>query len=393
MQLKLLTKKIYKNLVSLLFSFHIFFTAVVYYFIQFRFLLIILILPILVSFNKLILLKVLKYFLFCLVLLIHLSFQAQTILVDDFYSIIVLFLTLIILDTYKDFFFLHLNKIIYLFLMIFFIFIVYSFFSYDDYFNSVSRSCVGCFSILRIFFNENSHLALISPSVIFYLLFISKYNKYINFFVVIFFLFICFVNPSLTLYAGLILLFTFCLFFKVKFFKSQKIILILIFLFILLKSFTDNEAKTKIVDFFIKNSNINLSTEVYQISYLVAKKAIFYKPLGYGFNNYSEAFNQFSVELKFYNKQVLLLNKKDASNNFSKIVTEFGIFSLFFFYFLISFFFNKKIENNIKIFILLPIIIQTFVRGSGYFNSGFLLFVFYAFVLCMENNSKNSSLK
>jgi hypothetical protein len=164
-------------------------------------------------------------------------------------------------------------------------------------------------------------------------------------------------------------------------------------LFILFKSFTDNEAKIRIADFFIKNNYVNLSTEVFQTSFFVAKKAIFHKPLGYGFNNYSEAFDQFSRELKLHNKQVLLLNKKDASNNFSKIVTEFGIFSIFFFYFLISFFFNNKIDNNIKIFLLLPIVIQTFIRGSGYFNNGFLLFVFYAFALHMQNNSNNKSLK
>lgn len=164
-------------------------------------------------------------------------------------------------------------------------------------------------------------------------------------------------------------------------------------LFILFKSFTDNDAKIKFLDFFIKNNNINLSTEVYKTSYLVAKNAILTKPLGYGFNNYSEAFDQFSINFDIYNKQVLLLNKKDASNNFSKIVTEFGIFSIFFFYCLISFFFNNKIDNKIKIFLFLPIIIQLFVRGAGYFNNGFLLFVFYAFVLLIKINFKSSASK
>jgi hypothetical protein len=277
-------------------------------------------------------------------------------------------------------------------LIFFFLFIIFQFFSFDDYFKQVSSNCVGCFSILRIFFKENSHLALIAPSVIFYLLFISNYNKFINYFSVIIFLLICFVNPSLTLYIGLIILFIFCFFFKIKLFKSQKLFFIFIICFILLKLFTDTTAKIKIVDFFNKN-NINLSTEVYKTSYLVAKNAILHKPLGYGFNNYSEAFDSFVGNLNIYNNQVLLLNKKDASNNLSKIITEFGVFSLFFFYFLISFLLNTKINNKIKIFLFLPIIIQTFVRGAGYFNGGFLLFVFFAFVLWIKTYMKNYSFK
>jgi hypothetical protein len=264
-------------------------------------------------------------------------------------------------------------------LIIFYLFIIFQFFSFDNYFKQVSSSCVGCFSILKIFFKENSHLALIAPSIIFYLLFISNYNKLISFFAAIIFLLICFVNPSLTLYMGLIILLSFILFFKIKLFISQKTVLIFIIFFIFIKLLTDSVAKIKVVDFFNKNNNINLSTEVYKTSYLVAKNALFNKPLGYGFNNYSEAFDKYNVDLNIYNKETLLLNKNDASNNLSKIVTEFGIFSIFFFYFLISFLFNNKINNKIKIFLFLPIIIQTFVRGAGYFNGGFFIPIFSFF--------------
>jgi hypothetical protein len=300
---------------------------------------------------------------------------------------------MVILDTYKDFFLNNLDKIIYFFLIFFYLFIIFQFFSFDDYFKQVSNNCVGCFSILSVFFKENSHLALIAPPVIFYLLFISNYNKFINYFSVIIFLLICFVNPSLTLYIGLIILFFFTLFFKLKLFKLKKIFLILLICFTLFKLYTDNVAKIKVADLFNENNNINLSTEVYKTSFLVAKNTIFYKPLGYGFNNYSEAFDKFVGDLIIYNKEVLLLNKKDASNNFSKIVTEFGIFSIFFFYFLISFLFNNKIDNKIRIFLALPIIIQTFVRGAGYFNGGFVLFVFFAFVLSIKTHLKNHSFK
>ena len=388
-----LEMSIKNNLTCLIFSFNIFFWGITFNFIQLRFLIFLLIFPILLNFNKIIVFNFLKYFLISLVLLLHLFFQSNNFFWNYLYSIFGLFLIMVILDTYKVFFFNNLDKIIYSFLIFFYLFIIFQFFSFDNYFKQVSSSCVGCFSILRIFFKENSHLALIAPSVIFYLLFISNYNKFINSFSLIIFLLICFVNPSLTLYVGLIILFFFVLFFKLKLFKSKKIFLILMICFILFKLYTDSIAKIKVTDFFNKNNNINLSTEVYKTSYLVAKNAIFYKPLGYGFNNYSEAFDKFVGDLNFYNKEILLLNKKDASNNLSKIVTEFGIFSIFFFYFLISFLFNNKIDNKIRIFLALPIIIQTFVRGAGYFNGGFVLFVFFAFTLWIKTYLKNHSYK
>ena len=388
-----LQKNLKNILICLLFSFNIFFWGIIFDFIQLRFLIFLLIFPILLNFNRIIFSKFLKYFLISVILFLHLFFQTNKFQYNYLHSIFGFFFILIILDNYKVFFFSNLHKIIYLFLIIFYLFIFIQYLTFDDYFKQVSSSCVGCFSILRIFFKENSHLALIAPSVIFYLLFISTYNKFINYFALIIFLSICFVNPSLTLYIGLILLSFLGLFFKIKLFSSQKIFLIFVTFFLIFKLSTDTTSKVKIADFFNKNNNINLSTEVYKTSYIVAKKDIFYKPLGYGFNNYSEAFNSFVGDLTINNKEVLLLNAKDASNNFSKIVSEFGIFSIFFFYFLISFFLNKKIDNKIKIFLILPIIIQTFVRGAGYFNGGFLLFVFYAFVLWINSYLKKNQFK
>ena len=388
-----LQKNLKNILICLLFSFNIFFWGIIFDFIQLRFLIFLLIFPILLNFKRIIFSKFLKYFLISVILFLHLFFQTNKFQYNYLHSILGFFFILIILDNYKVFFFNNLHKIIYLFLIIFYLFIFIQYLSFDDYFKQVSSSCVGCFSILRIFFKENSHLALTAPSVIFYLLFISTYNKFINYFALIIFLSICFVNPSLTLYIGLILLSFLVLFFKIKLFSSQKIFLIFVTFFLIFKLSTDTTSKVKITDFFNKNNNINLSTDVYKTSYIVAKKALFYKPLGYGFNNYSEAFNSFVGDLTINNKEVLLLNAKDASNNFSKIVSEFGIFSIFFFYFLISFLLDNKIDNKIKIFLILPIIIQTFVRGAGYFNGGFLLFVFYAFVLWINSYLKKNQFK
>jgi hypothetical protein len=195
----------------------------------------------------------------------------------------------------------------------------------------------------------------------------------LNFFLIIFFTSICFINASLTLYFGLILLVFFIILFKIKSNIFQKIFLLLITFLVLISYLSNPIARHKLIDlplsFNVKDVDkkvlieyksltleefnkdkdqsikINLSGEVLRTSFVVAKKAFFNKPLGYGFNNYNEAFEQFIDEIAIYNWETRGLNTKDASNNFSKIVTEFGIFSLFFFYFVISFFFSK---NNLK---------------------------------------------
>jgi hypothetical protein len=383
-KLKNLQIFIEKNLICLLFSFYIFFWGIAFNFVQLRFLIFLLILPIFLKIGQITLIKLFKYSIIPTTLLFHLTLQASTLTSNHFFSILGLFFFLIILDIYKDFFFRNLNKIIYFFLIIFFLFVIFQYFSYSDYASQVSNDCVGCFSILKVFFKENSHLALIAPTVIFYLLFISNSNKFLNFFTIIIFSFICIVNPSLTLYLGLFLLTLLTFFFKVKLLKFQKIFIIFLTFFILLKLFSNPVSRTKVLDFISKNNNINLSTEVYKTSFFVAKNSLLHKPLGYGFNNYSEAFYQFRPTFDNYNKEVFLLNKEDASNNLSKIVTEFGIFSLLFLYFLINFFLSKKIDMRLKIFFLLPILIQTFIRGAGYFNGGFLLFLFYSIYLLLK---------
>jgi hypothetical protein len=209
------------------------------------------------------------------------------------------------------------------------------------------------------------------------------------------------------------LLVFFTIIFKIKSNIFQKIFLLLITFIVLISILNNSIIRHKLIDLplsynfkaadkkkhikytyqnaeeFNKDRDqamkINLSGEVLRTSLIIAKKALFNKPLGYGFNNYNEAFQQFIDEVGIYNWETRGLNTKDASINFSKIVVEFGIFSLFFFYFLISFFFSKKIDNRIKLFLIMPIIIQLFIRGSGYFNGGFILFSFYALILWLKD--------
>ena len=404
-------------IISLLFSFNIFFWGITYNFIQLRFVIFFLLIPLLINSNKFFFFKILKYALISIVVFLHLYSQSNVFIYSSIFFIFGLFFLLIILDFYQFFFFENINKITYLFLFFLILFIIFQFFFQYKYLGqmSVGGICVGCFSDYRMFFLENSHLAYIAPSVIFYLVFIANYRM-LNIFLIIFFTAILFINKSFTLYVGLILLVFFTILFKIKSNNFQKIFLIFIIFAVLISFSQDPSARLKLEDFFSSinlkvsdkeyskiinkksyteieefnknrdiNNKINLSSETFRTSLIIAKKALFNKPLGYGFNNYNEAFEQFINEVELYNWETRGLNAKDASNNFSKIVTEFGILSLFFFYFIISFFLSKKIDNKIKIFLILPIIIQLFIRGSGYFNGGFILFSFYALNLWLKN--------
>jgi hypothetical protein len=404
-------------IISLLFSFNIFFWGIAYNFLQLRFLIFFLLTPLLINLNKKFFFKILKYTLISAVVFLHLYLQSNVFANSSLFFIFGFFLLLIIFDFYQNFFFENIEKIINLFLFFFILFIIFQFILQFKNLGQISSGgiCVGCFNSYRMFFLENSHLAYIAPSVIFYLVFIANYRM-LNFFLIFFFTAILFINKSFTLYVGLILLVFFTILFKIKLNNFQKFFLILIIFAVLISFSQDQSARLKLEDFsssinlkvsdkeyfkiinekkfteieeFNKNrdinNKINLSSETFRTSLIIAKKALFNKPLGYGFNNYNEAFEQFINEVELYNWETRGLNTKDASNNFSKIVTEFGIFSLFFFYFIISFFLSKKIDNKIKIFLILPIIIQLFIRGSGYFNGGFVLFSFYALNLWLKN--------
>ena len=77
----------------------------------------------------------------------------------------------------------------------------------------------------------------------------------------------------------------------------------------------------------------------------------------------------FSIPFRIPN--VLDLNLNSGSNNFSKIVVEFGLFGIVLFIFFSIIIFSRNINDEIK-FLLFPLIFgQLLIRGTGYFQSGF----------------------
>ncbi|MDC1416048.1 hypothetical protein N8300_02470 [Pelagibacteraceae bacterium] len=129
----------------------------------------------------------------------------------------------------------------------------------------------------------------------------------------------------------------------------------------------------------------NLSSEVYIVSLNIAKLSFLENPLGFGLNNYHLAFRNFINEIIVTNKMTQKLNFMDGSNNFSKLIAEFGIFSIIIFYIIFNFLFSKKISFEHKFLIFPALFTQTFIRGAGYFNGGWILFLVLAFYLIYKS--------
>jgi hypothetical protein len=89
-------------------------------------------------------------------------------------------------------------------------------------------------------------------------------------------------------------------------------------------------------------------------------------------------------------KRFINLNYNDASSNMIKLIGEFGliliILLLIFFYFLQS----KSIDKKLKI-ICLTLVATQLLRGTGYFNSGFILIGFI--MICLSIKSYNTPFK
>lgn len=370
--------------ISFLFSSFIFFWGINFSFLQLRFLIFLLIIPILLNYEKVLYKRYINYFLLLGLIFFHTIFQYPFDKINNLFDIVGFLFLCLIFDIYKKNFFKKIDQIMYIFFVCLFSYILISYFSYENYFIQVSDGCIGCFSILREFFDENSHFGLAVVPSIFYLLFLSKIKTSMRLFLLGLIFILAYLNISITLVAGLLIILFFIIFMN---WKNKKLYIYLMLILLLVSFFNKNVLNNinKVSDIFVKNEKINLSSEVYLASLFVTKKALMNKPFGYGFNNYYIAFDEFIEDYEPFNKLVFELNRKDASNNLSKIVTEFGIFSIFYFYFLISFFFKRSIDTKLKLFLIIPLIMQTFVRGVGYFNGGFLLFFIYALFLWKEN--------
>jgi hypothetical protein len=336
-------------------------------------------------------------------LLIHLLYSLNYNL-NFYYLASFLFFTLISIITfiYKDFILIYFEKFIIFFLSLLSLLIVlFIYFNYD----LIDKNYIyNFFYFSKLAFSENSHLGMILPSIIFFYIYksIDNYKYLIILFFIFCFLFFVF---SLTLFLGLILTSIVIIVSNYSMInKKCLIILISLIIFSTLSIFFNSMLKDKFVNSsqvisqldinsgiksnfdedMINKVEPNLSIEVYITSLKIAYLSIRENPLGYGLNNYQSASSKYMKTFNVHDKNLKLLNLHDGSNNFSKIITEFGIFSFLILFFAYKFIFSKKIDLNYKFIILPNLITQTFLRGAGYFNGGYLILLLLLFFLVYD---------
>ncbi len=374
--------------------------------------------------------------------------------IDSFnvFSLIYLFSIIIISFYYLNFFNSNIRKIINIFIFLFLISSFSNFFEYKydvpyfcggvgDIFNLINyenedilRSHQVRLSFKEYIFQENSHLGMVAPGLITFLIYYlstKRVNLLYTVYVSIFFI-LCFLKGSTTLLMGTTISLIFLLFFNYSQLNKKSCIMftliILLFSSVLLtnkecnsrfmpflKNFTINKfLKPNLVkgieeprDFFAnphylqvikdkfhgtiyindkQSETINLSSKIYMNSLLVLKNSILEKPLGWGINRFIDAFKS-NIENYKKDDETEYYNTKDGTNNFVKIFVEFGIFGIVFYFFVFLFLLNKKIPIDLKLFYL-PIIFSQSIRGAGYFNGGFILIAFLMLFTYIEFNKK-----
>jgi hypothetical protein len=142
------------------------------------------------------------------------------------------------------------------------------------------------------------------------------------------------------------------------------------------------EFKSKIL---LDLSSKNLSAQVLLNATIVTYKSLINKPFGFGFQNYYKAFELSKIYNIKFDPLVYELNKKDGASTFLKIIVEYGLFSVIFFYIIALIFFDRKINIETKYFII-PIILSSFIRGVGYFNGGFLILILLSLAIILKKN-------
>ena len=285
--------------------------------------------------------------------------------------------------------------------------------------NGISKLSSMKLTFDEYIFDENSHLGMVAPGCIIFSLYqLSKKNTGYIFNVLFFiFLLICILKSSTTLIIGTIASLVFITVFNYKHF-SKSLILLFIGIIVVFSNiiYFSKECNSRLIPLYYDNNEIvtnkktlnrkehkdkqseilvpiglekkyafiiseifskdnfiqggSLSSAVYFNSLSVAYKSILNKPLGWGINGYENAFKIYGSKINNLNK-----NSKDASNNFAKIIVEFGVIGILFYFFLLFINSSKYLPIDYKLFYI-PMIITQSIRGAGYFNSGFILIVF-----------------
>ena len=307
---------------------------------------------------------------------------------------------------------------------------IFSFLNHPNFFPTENSSLINRISFKEYIFIENSHLGMIAPAIILYSISrgISQ-KKNILFISTIIFFFICLIKSSTTFHIGMIICGSIFLVLNLNKFNNK--IKIIYFIFIIISSmtlFNNKECTKRIIPIYnetllIESDLLNdylkkkqekiiiekkemkirgefdpeevvgggsLSAGVYIQSFKIGYDSLINKPYGLGLNQYKRAYDHYYKRniIKSANLHVLDdLNRNDASNNFIKIIVEFGVFGILFYLIIFLALISKKIDSNLKIFLISLIFTQS-IRGAGYFNGGFALAVFLIIVLFLKTKPR-----
>ncbi len=394
-----------------LFVCSVFLWSVKFNLIEARHLIILLIIPIIYNnkFNK----GDFNIILLCSILFIHkVLFIEKNQILESLFILFYLILLIKILGQYYKIFLNTISDQINLFFILFILSSILLSLYYLYEHNILYTHClIGCFSLFKIFFLENSHLGMMSSSLILYVLYLRSINdKKISFVLFLIFLLICFLNYSLTFFVGLIFNSLLILLLFWKHINLKYLIYLILTVIICFNIALNNKSHmVKIQSVFeplktmlLNKKNINtnefkkgennkkiiihknLSSDVWLKSIKIAFITVPKYPIGVGLNNYEVVHNKFIDNVTTSYELTKKLNIQDASNNLMKIIVEFGFFSFFLFYLILKFIFSKKIEVKYKIFLLPNIFTQLLFRGAGYFNGGFVIFIIVMTYLIYE---------
>ena len=323
---------------------------------------------------------------------------------------------ILIIVFYRDFILKNILKIINLFLIFYFVLILTN--SFLNYYNNEVVCLFGCFSKNREIFKEASHLAFISPLVIIYYLNVVEIKKLnlIYKFLILFF-FISILNNLSTTLLGTIIISSVLIFItNYKFVINKKKFMLLIVFFTLLIPFDrntvvkidqfydvsslidnkyinyvdknlitnnifsnydlDNNIKEKIKKIDNPGKSKNLSIETLITNTKLAIYSLSTDYIGWGIHNYKYAHKTYISKVNTSNVVgTLWLNSQDGTNNFNKGVVEFGFIFFVPILMIIYLLFDRKISINNKLLIFPILFSQTFIRGAGFFNGGYIVFL------------------
>lgn len=435
----------YYSIIFLIVSF-IFLSDLKFDYFQFRFLILLLLLPSIYKiyldlkkkkFNFLISFFLLSAFFFFQTA-INVYFEETNLTRHSFFGHIFLLLIFIISYYYFEFINKNIYSIIRVFIFIFFSSCVYSLFNYHPdapfycggipYFvstkyliNTYGEEVINIYlemdainnfrlSFKELIFLENSHLGMIAPSIIIFLVYrlSSKKVSVLETISTFLFIIICFIKSSTTFFLGTVLSIILIIFFNHKFFDKRIFIsfFVLMLLCISILIF-DKDCRSRFVPTYTSSTSISnvgtnyendlvagginknlaykiksilktggsLTSAIFFHSLKIAKNSIFEKPFGWGLNRYEVAFDHYNKLDPSSIKILNTYNNKDGASNFNKLIVEFGIFGIFFYFLIFLFILNKSIPFELKLFYF-PFIVTQSIRGAGYFNGGFALIFF-----------------